>query len=97
MALRCEKTMLTVSQINGVREYLDENGDDSDEEGAEDDPYESSPPVLLFGNSRPVTKEEMLVDIPPRSTADRLISRFLKTTEPALGRSCIIFGATHEY
>ena len=80
-----------------MREYLDENGHDSDDQGPEDDPYESSSPVILFGNSRPVTKEEMLVDIPARSIADRLISRFLKTTEPALGRTCIIFGATHEY
>ncbi|OGE57630.1 hypothetical protein PENARI_c001G06720 [Penicillium arizonense] len=73
-----------LEEINGVREYLDENGHDSDDQGAEDDPYESSSPVILFGNSRPVTKEEMLVDIPARSIADRLISRFLKTTEPAL-------------
>ncbi|OQD87246.1 hypothetical protein PENANT_c006G03571 [Penicillium antarcticum] len=73
-----------LEEINGVREYLDENGGGSDDGGAEEGPYESSSPVLLFGNSRPVTKEEMLVDIPPRSIADRLISRFLKTTEPAL-------------
>ncbi|KAJ5748660.1 uncharacterized protein N7511_010356 [Penicillium nucicola] len=73
-----------LEEINGVREYLDQNGADSDDEGLEDDPYESSSPILLFGSSRPITKEEMLVDIPPRSIADRLISRFLKTTEPAL-------------
>jgi hypothetical protein len=90
-------TKLTIWQINGVREYLDENGDDSEEEGDEDDDlYESSSPVLLFGNSRPVTKDEILVDIPPRSIADRLISRFLKTTEPAIGRSSMIRKANYD-
>lgn len=68
-----------------MKEYLDEHGNDSDDDGVEDDPYVDSSPALLLGTGRPLTKEELLVDIPPRSTADRLISRFLKTSDPSLG------------
>lgn len=71
-------------QINGVKEYLDEH-DHSDEDGVEDDPYDDSSPALLLGTGRVMTKEDVLVDIPPRSIADRLVSRFLKTSEPSLG------------
>lgn len=71
-------------QINGVKEYLDEHENDSVDDGVEDDPYVDSSPALLLGTSRPPTKEELLVDIPPRSTANRLVSRFLKTTHPSL-------------
>jgi hypothetical protein len=34
---------------------------------------------------RPVSIEEILIDIPAQSVADRLVSRFLKTSEPSLG------------
>lgn len=74
-------------QINGVKEYLDEHGDNSDNDGVEDDPYDDSSPALLLGTGRSMTKEEVLVDIPPRSIADRLVSRFLKTSEPSLSTS----------
>jgi hypothetical protein len=67
-----------------VREYLDEHGDNSDDGMVEEDPYRDSSPALLLGTGRPLSKEELLVDIPPRSTADRLVSRFLKTSEPSL-------------
>jgi hypothetical protein len=70
-------------KINGVKEYLDENREGFDNENVETDAYDDSSPVLLLGNGRPVSKEEVLVDIPPRSIADRLVSRFLKTSEPA--------------
>lgn len=69
-------------KINDVKECIGENSND---EGVDIDPYDASSPVLLLGNSRPVSKEEMLMDIPPRSIADRLVSRFLKTSEPARG------------
>lgn len=66
-----------------MKEYLDENQEDSEDDGVEVDTIDRSSPILLLGNSRPVSKEEVLADIPPRSITDRLISRFLKTSEPA--------------
>ncbi|KAK9858740.1 hypothetical protein MYU51_018049 [Penicillium brevicompactum] len=72
-----------LEEINGVKEYLDENQGNSEDEDVEPDDMDSSSPVLLLGNSKPVSKEEVLLDIPPRSIADRLVSRFLKTSEPA--------------
>ncbi|QQK41500.1 C6 transcription factor, putative [Penicillium digitatum] len=72
-----------LEEINDMKEYLDTDGEDYDDEGVEIDPYDDSSPVLLLGHGRPVSKEEMLMDIPPRPLADRLVSRFLKTSEPA--------------
>lgn len=72
-------------KINGVKEYLDADGEHSDDEGIEDDPDDNSSPVLLLGYGRPVSMEELLIDIPAQSVADRLVSRFLKTSEPSLG------------
>ncbi|KAJ5808807.1 hypothetical protein N7474_010076 [Penicillium riverlandense] len=74
-----------LEEINGVKEFLDENGVHSDDEGVEYDPYDDSSPALLLGIGRPVSKEELLIDIPAQSVADRLVSRFLKTSEPSLG------------
>lgn len=68
-----------------MKECLDEDGENSDDEGVEVDPYDDPSPVLLLGHGPPVSKEEVLMDIPPRSIADRLVSRFLKTSEPARG------------
>lgn len=79
-----EKADLTV-QINGVKEYLDEQEDNSDYDATEEDPYSDSSPFLLLGMARKVTKQELLADIPARSVADRLVSRFLKTFEPSIG------------
>lgn len=70
-----------------MKEYLDDDKETSDDEGVDIDPYDGSSPALLLGHGRPVSKEEMLTDIPPRSIADRLVSRFLKTSEPARGMS----------
>jgi hypothetical protein len=70
-----------------VKEYLDEQEENSDNDAPEEDPYDDSSPVLLLSMSRKVTKQEILVDIPVRSIADRLISRFLKTFEPSIGMS----------
>lgn len=74
-------------KINGVKEYLDDDKETSDDEGVDIDPYDDSSPALLLGHGRPVSKEEMLMDVPPRSIADRLVARFLKTSEPARGMS----------
>lgn len=63
---------------------MDEQEENSDDDGIAKEPFENSSPVLLLGISRPVTKQEMLVDIPARSVADRLVSRFLKSSEPSL-------------
>lgn len=75
-------------QINGVKDsidyYVDEETDDVKAEEYRDN--DSSSPNLLLGMSRPVTKEELLIDIPSREITDRLISRFLKTTEPSLSK-----------
>ncbi|KAJ5774191.1 hypothetical protein N7457_009087 [Penicillium paradoxum] len=71
-----------LEEINGMKEDLHQTEERSDD-GVDTDPYDDSSPVLLLGTSRPVNKEEVLVDIPPRSIADRLVSRFLKTSEPS--------------
>ncbi|KAJ5090939.1 hypothetical protein N7532_009623 [Penicillium argentinense] len=75
-----------VSKINGVKDYIGVYDDDSDHEGAEEDVDGDTSPALLLGMSRPISKDELLVDIPPRSIADRLVARFFKTTEPSLSR-----------
>lgn len=72
-----------------MKDDLHQNEGESDDEGVDIDLYDDSLPVLLLGNGRPVNKEEMLVDIPPRSIADRLVSRFLKTSEPSRGMFCV--------
>ncbi|KAJ6024702.1 hypothetical protein N7540_005499 [Penicillium herquei] len=74
-----------LEEINGVKEYLDEQDENFDEDGVEDDPFDTSSPVLLLGLAKPITKQEVLADIPARSIADRLVSRFLQTSEPSLG------------
>ncbi|KAJ5895032.1 hypothetical protein N7495_006723 [Penicillium taxi] len=73
-----------LEEINGVKEYLNEQEETYSKNGFEGDPYDKSSPVLLLGMSKPVSREELLSDIPPRSISDRLVSRFLKTTEPVL-------------
>ncbi|KAJ5526112.1 transcriptional regulator family: Fungal Specific TF [Penicillium frequentans] len=73
-----------LEEINGVKEYLDEQEDNSDNDATEEDPYSDSSPVLLLGMAKKVAKQELLADIPARSVADRLISRFLKTYEPSI-------------
>ncbi|KAJ5966540.1 hypothetical protein N7481_013254 [Penicillium waksmanii] len=74
-----------LKEINGVKDYIDGYGnEETDDEGTEEDPEEDSSPTLLLGMSRPITKEELLLDIPSREIADRLVSRFLKTSEPSL-------------
>ncbi|KAJ5915809.1 hypothetical protein N7454_010950 [Penicillium verhagenii] len=73
-----------LEEINGVKEYLDEQEDNSDNDLTEEDPYGDSTPALLLGMAKKVTKQEMLADIPARSIADRFISRFLTTFEPSI-------------
>ena len=76
-------------QLKGVREYIDEQEELEDEDGDDDLSHESTP-ALLSGLGKFLTKEELLVDIPPRSVADRLISRLLKTSEPGLCECCLL-------
>ncbi|KAJ5701343.1 hypothetical protein N7488_008891 [Penicillium malachiteum] len=73
-----------LEEINGVKEYLDEQEENSDEDGIEDDPFDASSPVLLLGLAKPITRQEVLADMPERSIADRLVSRFLQTSEPSV-------------
>ncbi|KAJ5129003.1 hypothetical protein N7448_002713 [Penicillium atrosanguineum] len=79
-----ENCELTESKINGVKEHIEELAENSDDDGLEEDPYSDNSPALLLGTGRPFSKEELIVDIPPRSTVDRLVSRFLKTPEPSI-------------
>ncbi|KAJ5682036.1 uncharacterized protein N7477_001976 [Penicillium maclennaniae] len=73
-----------LEEINGVKEYIEDHAEDSDDDGLEEDPYSDNSPALLLGIGRSLSKEELIVDIPPRSTVDRLVSRFFKTSEPSI-------------
>ncbi|KAJ5376990.1 hypothetical protein N7509_013876 [Penicillium cosmopolitanum] len=54
-----------LKEINGVKDYIDDYGnEETDDEGAEEDAEDDSSPTLLLGMSRPITKEELLLDIP---------------------------------
>ncbi|PLB45462.1 hypothetical protein P170DRAFT_512152 [Aspergillus steynii IBT 23096] len=71
-----------LEEINGVKEYLEESDDVSDEEDEEEDSSDVATPTLLFGLSKPASKEDLLADIPPRPVTDRLISQFFNSSEP---------------
>ncbi|KAF7714820.1 Fungal Zn(2)-Cys(6) binuclear cluster domain-containing protein [Penicillium ucsense] len=72
-----------LQEIHGVREHFLDN-EVSDEEDSEEALGAGPSPALLLGMARPITKDEVLADIPSRSVADRLVSKFLKSAEPAL-------------
>jgi hypothetical protein len=71
-------------QINGVREYLQESNEISDEELVDEDRRSASSPTLLLGLNKPASREDLLTDIPPRPVTDRLIAQFLNSKEPLL-------------
>lgn len=67
-----------------MKEYLHQNDDILDEGPGDEDLFAASSPALLVGISRPARMDELLADIPPRPVTDRLVSRFLNTSEPPL-------------
>ena len=75
-----------LEEINEMKEYLQQNDEMLEEGSGDEDLFTASSPALLVGINRPSRMDELLADIPPRPVADRLISRFLNTTEPSLRR-----------
>ncbi|KAE8150537.1 putative fungal-specific transcription factor, partial [Aspergillus avenaceus] len=75
-----------LEEINGVKEYLHESNDVSDEDNIEDGRQDMALPALLsgLGMNKAASKEELLADIPPRPVTDRLIAQFLSGNEPVL-------------
>lgn len=63
---------------------MEEHGNRSDDDGVENDSDDDFWPALLLGTGGPMTKEEALVNMPPLPITDRLVSRFLKTSELSL-------------
>ncbi|GAB1208988.1 hypothetical protein APSETT445_007753 [Aspergillus pseudonomiae] len=70
--------------INGVREYLQEDNGISDDEALDDGHLNTPSPTLLLGLNKAVSKEDLLVDIPPRPVTDRLVAQFINSKEPVL-------------
>lgn len=58
----------------------------TDEEDEEEESFDAPCPTLLFGLSKPASKEELLSDIPSRPVTDRLISQFFNSKEPFIGK-----------
>ena len=56
------------------------------EESDESSPFDTSSPspALLVGVNRPSSIHDLLEDIPFKPVADRLVSRFLNSSEPSL-------------
>jgi hypothetical protein len=63
-------------------------GDDelSDEEDLENDGSNDMEPMIWFGISKQVSKEELLSAIPPREISDRMVSYFMNSMEPIVGK-----------
>ncbi|KAE8414013.1 fungal-specific transcription factor domain-containing protein [Aspergillus pseudocaelatus] len=73
-----------LEEINGVREYLQEGNDISDDEALDDGHLNTPSPTLLLGLNKAVSKEDLLADVPPRPVTDRLIAQFINSKEPVL-------------
>ncbi|KAB8259626.1 hypothetical protein BDV32DRAFT_124176 [Aspergillus pseudonomiae] len=73
-----------LEEINGVREYLQEDNGISDDEALDDGHLNTPSPTLLLGLNKAVSKEDLLVDIPPRPVTDRLVAQFINSKEPVL-------------
>jgi hypothetical protein len=66
---------------------IDDRGffnDDSADEMSELE-HEANRPTLLFHGGRVPTKQELIADLPDRSTVDRLMGRLLNSEDPTLG------------
>ncbi|KAI9924598.1 hypothetical protein MW887_006871 [Aspergillus wentii] len=72
-----------LAEIDEVKMSVE--GDDAvDEEESTDNPAQSTSQTLLLGLKEVLSKEDLLADIPPRNVTDRIVSKFLQTTEPVL-------------
>lgn len=68
-----------------MREYLREQDVHSDDELAQQDEKSVTAPTLLLGLHKPLRKEELLAQIPPRPVTDRLVAQWLNCKEPVIG------------
>ncbi|RAH44068.1 putative C6 transcription factor [Aspergillus brunneoviolaceus CBS 621.78] len=74
-----------LEEISEVREYLREQEVHSDDELAQQDEKSVTAPTLLLGLHKPLRKEELLAQIPPRPVTDRLVAQWLNCKEPVIG------------
>ncbi|KAL4911992.1 hypothetical protein BDW62DRAFT_36209 [Aspergillus aurantiobrunneus] len=70
-----------LEEINEFKESLQDSDGLSDED-TEDDGSNNNEPTIWFGISKPLSKEELLSDIPPRQITDRMVSYYLISKEP---------------
>ncbi|KAL4804863.1 fungal-specific transcription factor domain-containing protein, partial [Aspergillus unguis] len=73
-----------LEEINEFKESFQENDEASVEDATveDDSASEEREPTIWFGMSKPMTKEDLLSDVPVRIVTDRLVSCFLTTKEP---------------
>ncbi|KKK24271.1 hypothetical protein ARAM_004402 [Aspergillus rambellii] len=71
-------------QINEFKESLRDSDELSDEDAVEYEPVNENAPTILFGLGKTATKEELLTDLPSRTVADRLVSLFINSNQPAV-------------
>ncbi|KAJ5225565.1 hypothetical protein N7468_006790 [Penicillium chermesinum] len=72
-----------LEEIKSVREVINDAAE-TPKDLSGGDPFDESSPALLLGTRRLMSKQELLTDLPQRSITDRLVSRFLKSSEPFL-------------
>ncbi|KAL5335278.1 hypothetical protein BJX70DRAFT_327486 [Aspergillus crustosus] len=70
-----------LEEINEFKESLQEDDESLDEDSGDDGSH-STDPMIWLGLNKPVSKEELLSDIPPRPVTDRLVSYYLLSKEP---------------
>lgn len=76
-------------QITEVREYFEDHENDAvcEVQFTDADSPGSQVPDLIFGAYEPVTKADLLAALPPRPIADRFISRYFNSNDPAVRMS----------
>jgi len=65
---------------------LEDDDELSDEEVLENDGSNDMEPTIWFGISKQLSKEELLSAIPPRPVSDRMVSNFMNSKEPIVGK-----------
>ncbi|PYH98171.1 C6 transcription factor [Aspergillus ellipticus CBS 707.79] len=80
-----------LEEISGVREYLQDQEEASDDEPEQDEEVGSAPtltptPTLWLGLHKKISKAELLDGLPPKPVMDRLIALFMSSKEPV----CVI-------
>ncbi|KAL2825464.1 fungal-specific transcription factor domain-containing protein [Aspergillus cavernicola] len=71
-----------LEEINEFKESLRDTDELSDEETLQDEDSNDDAPTIWFGLGKPISKEELLSDIPSRLITDRMVSYFLTSKEP---------------